>query len=69
MRTQTAYFFGSYVFEWMEKPWGCPEDEKHFGINAFSGSLGTGKTTSGQSYPIDGFAPNAMATSVRQAFQ
>ena len=64
-----TYFFGSYVFQWMEKPWACPEDEKTFGINAFSGSLGTGTTTSGQSYPVDGLAPNAMSTSVRQAFQ
>jgi hypothetical protein len=63
------YFFGSYVFQWMEKPWACPDDEKHFGINAFSGSLGTGSTTSGQSYPVDGLAANAMATSVRQAFR
>lgn len=64
-----AYFFGSYVFEWSEKPWGCPDDEKYFGIDGFSGSLGTGTTTSGQSYPVDGLAPNAMSTSVRQAFQ
>jgi hypothetical protein len=64
-----TYFFGSYVFEWSEKPWGCPDDEKYFGINGFSGSLGTGTTTSGQSYPVDGLAPNAMSGSVRQAFQ
>jgi len=64
-----SYFFGSYVFEWTEKPWGCPDDEKYFGINGFSGSLGTGTTTSGQSYPVDGLAPNAMSTSVQQAFQ
>ncbi|HZR84183.1 MAG TPA: glycoside hydrolase family 2 TIM barrel-domain containing protein [Candidatus Binatia bacterium] len=63
------HFFGSYVFEWTEKPWGCPDDEKFFGINGFSGSLGTGTTTSGQSYPVDGIAPNAMSASVRQAFQ
>jgi len=63
------YFFGSYVFQWMEKPWACPDDEKHFGINAFSGALGTGSTTSGQSFPVDGLAPNAMRTSVQQAFQ
>lgn len=62
-------FFGSDVFQWMEKPWACPEDEKHFGINAFSASLGSGTTTSGQSYPVDGLAPNALRTSVRQAFQ
>jgi hypothetical protein len=64
-----GYFFGSYVFQWMEKPWECPDDEKFFGINAFSGSLGTGTTTSGQSFPVDGLAPNAMSASVRQGFQ
>jgi hypothetical protein len=64
-----TYFFGSYVFEFSSKPWACPDDEKYFGINDFSGSLGTGMTTSGQSYPVDGLAPNQMSTSVRQAFQ
>lgn len=63
-----ATFFGSMVFEWSEKPWECPDDEKHFGINGFSGSLGTGTTRAGQSYPVDGLAPNAMHGSVQQAF-
>lgn len=64
------HFFGSYVFQWMVKPWACPpDDEKHYGINDFSGSLGTGTTTSGQSYPIDGLLPNLLYDSVMQAFQ
>jgi hypothetical protein len=61
---------GGTQFEFMNEPWKSPASQQTWGVYNFgsSPSSTTGKTTSGQSFPIDKLFPKPSLNSLQQAF-